>query len=269
MIIMEKTQKIRKKMTLRDMFATTRWRIAQQSNPLSACDPGSDTRGTSNPDIAFCSIAIGVDYLKMSLQMIESLRRNGEFQGTMYVFTDNPAFFRGCENLIPITIPTPRSLMATYQYKTFINHVIPNESIVFIDADIVIGRPISKWLDEARKKTLDHSLVLFWDHGSKGHFYHSGLFMVNRMTGNSMLRRWRRRIWFFGHGRDQKALIKTVRKENDVYVMPAEDMLFLSATSADIQQVALFNHITRRARKVLPPEKINAFAEKLSLKRFY
>ncbi len=51
---------------------------------------------------------------------------------------------------------------------------------MYIDADILIGNHFNDWLHKAIKESAIHSIVLFWDHGSTGHFYHGGLFLVNR-----------------------------------------------------------------------------------------
>jgi len=218
-----------------------------------------------HPSVAFCTIAIGRNYHRLSLAMLKSLRRNGGFSGPLYIFTDFPDLYKCLDNVYPIKVPTPKSIMAAHQYKALILKIIPIEHIVYIDGDIIIGRPLEDWLHKALKASANHPIVLFWDHGSTGHFYHGGLFLVNRRISRQLLNRWRQLIWFGRYSRDQKALIKAIKRERDVYIMPKEDMVFVSRSQARLEMIGTFNHITDRARKTIPAEKIKNLARQLGV----
>lgn len=220
---------------------------------------------TAHPEVAFCTIAIGKDFQNMSLAMLKSLRRNGGFSGPLYIFTDLPGFYEGHINIFPIKVATPKSVMAAHQYKTFILENIPHKYITYIDADIIIGRPLDNWLRKAMKESDSHPIVLFWDHGSTGHFYHGGLFLANRKVAGPLLARWRRLIWFRRFSRDQKALIKAIKRRKDVYIMPKDDMVFVDQSQASTKKIGTFNHITSRARKMLSVERINNLARQLGV----
>ncbi len=158
--------------------------------------------------------------------------------------------------------------MAAHQYKTLILENIQDEHIAYIDADIIIGKPLDTWLQKAIKESTNFPIVLFWDHGSTGHFYHGGLFLVCRRVAGPLLTRWRRLIWFGRYSRDQKALIRAINREKDVYIMPREEMVFVSRSQASTDMIGTFNHITERARKTIPKEKLKGLAKQLGVEDY-
>lgn len=220
------------------------------------------------PSVAFCTIAMGESYHYMSLTMLQTLRKNGGYTDAIYIFTDFPGFYKGLDNIYPIKVPTPKNTMAAKQYKTLILQNIPNEHIMYINADILIGNHFNDWLHKAIKESAIHSIVLFWDHGSTGHFYHGGLFLVNRRISKQLLNRWRQLIWFGRYSRDQKALIKAIKRKRDVCIMPKKDMVFVSRSQARLEMIGTFNHITDRARKTIPAEKIKNLARQLGVRDY-
>jgi len=256
---------INKKITLYDIFTISKWRIGRIFKPTTL---PSEMTDKVYPSVAFCTIAMGESYHYMSLTMLQSLRKNGGFSGPVYVFTDLPDFYKDLDNIHPIKVPIPRSVMAAHQYKTLILENIRDEHIAYIDADIIIGKPLDNWLQKAIKESANHPIVLFWDHGSTGHFYHGGLFLVSRRVARSLLTRWRHLIWFGRYSRDQKALIKAIKRKNDVYIMPKDDMVFVGQSQASTDMIGTFNHITGRARKTIPAEKIKDLARQLGLEEY-
>lgn len=256
---------ISKKITLYDLFSISKWRIVRI---IQRTEQPSWVSDKIHPDIAFCTIAIGKDYHHMSLTMLKTLRRNGGFKGPVYIFTESPGIYKGLDNIYPIRVPTPKSIMAIHQYKTLILENIPYEYITYIDADILIGGPLTKWLNEAMKESAAHPIVLFWDYGSTGHFYHGGLFLVSRRVAKPLLTRWRRLIWIGRYSRDQKALKKAIKGENDVCIMPKDEMIFVGQSQASTEMIGTFNHVTSRARKTLPPENIKNLARILGIEEY-
>jgi len=247
------------------MFRTLLWQISRwasepvpHANDMQVNDP-------AHPDVAVCAIATGASYLDMSMTMIRSVRNRGGFNGPVYVFTDRPENFGSMEKVFPISVPEPAGSMGAKQYKTFMNACIPYDYILYIDVDIVVGKPLGPWIKKAKEAALSHSLVLFWDTASVGHFYHSGVILVKRDVSPDFMRRWRRKIWFGRVNRDQKALIRSVRRDKDVYVMPPEDMIFLGKTGASLDTIGIFNHMPGRARQIVSPDKITAFLRHLGL----
>jgi hypothetical protein len=224
--------------------------------PLSGLDP-------VNPDLAVCVIAVGPQYLEMAGSMIRSLRVNGGFTGPVYIFSDNCCHLARSENVHMIRIPSGLSGMGIKQYKTWLPECVPFRYLLYIDADILIGKSMDLWIKTAKEAAERAPLVLFWDHASTGEYYHGGVIFLNRRVGRNALLKWRRQIWFKGYSRDQKALGRSIRTERDVHLMPGGSINFLSQTGGELNCVAVFNHITEMARRSLEPEKRYIFQQRL------
>jgi hypothetical protein len=257
---------LRNKFNLVDAIRIISWRLQWFVSEKKFTESSMAQKDPHHPEVAVCAIAVGYEYLGMSMLMIKSLRRNGLYTGPIYIFTDNPGYFSECDNVLAIQIPSNISTMAVKQYKTWLTECVSFQYLLYIDTDIVIGKSIKYWIESARNAADQRPLVLFWDHASTGKYYHSGVIFLNRTIGRKVLFRWRRQIWCKGYSRDQRALNKTIRSEKDVHVMPMEDMNFLSQTIANPDDVAVFNHITDRARRILDSEKRDDFLKNLGLK---
>ena len=247
-----------------DAIRISLWRIRNVGNGGIIPNIDSIREDPENPDVAVCCIAVGRDYIRMAHMMIKSLRVNGRFNGPVFIFTDEPALFSDVENSMAFLIPAKLSIMGIKQYKTWITE-LPFQYLLYLDADIVIGENVRSWIDEAKEAACKHPIVLFFDHAAGEKYFHGGVFLVHRQTGNKILQKWRRQIWYKGYSRDQKALKRSIKSEKDVYLMPGEGLNFVGQTDGCLKSVTVFNHITNRARKLLVPGKINRFLEKLNL----
>ncbi|MCA9899863.1 MAG: glycosyltransferase [Ardenticatenaceae bacterium] len=198
------------------------------------------------PQLAVATVAVGEPYARWALAMIESVRGNGRFQGPIYVVTDCPAMFAGLPNVPIITVPAGDALHAK-QHKTRLVERIPFEQVLFLDADVVVGRPLLAWHTEVADFLPNFKLLMFPDEGFFGETYHTGVILMHQQS-EPLLQRWRSAIQSGQYARDQAAFLAVAQPE-EIYLMPEPFLLFPTIETFKRGQHTTFNHITFTGRQ--------------------
>ena len=200
------------------------------------------------PGLAVASIAVGKKYLSWSLAMIETLRTNGRFYGPVYVFTDQPEFYADVNNVIAVEVPSSTDFMTIQNYKSMLANPIPYDHILYLDVDVMIGRPIKLLLEEIKDFIDKYSIFIFEDRGFSGDKYHAGVFLANRSLASDFMFRWRRSIQCL-ESKDDQAALQYVLKPDEFYVMPEKHLMFFTPKLLENKEVCTFIHITFRGRQ--------------------
>ncbi|MCP4421717.1 MAG: glycosyltransferase family 4 protein [Chloroflexi bacterium] len=195
------------------------------------------------PDLAVATIAVGALYVRWALALIETVRRNGRFQGPIYLLTDQPNQFQGLPNVISVTVPSTRRAMTAKQYKTWLPFFSTSPYTLFLDADVMVGRPLQQWVETVKNEQVNYPLCMFWDGGFFHEPYHTGVILYNKALAKSVLERWRRAMQSGRYNRDQSAFL-TIVSPDDVFIMPAEHFIFPVIETFKRGQTTTFNHIT-------------------------
>jgi hypothetical protein len=237
---------MKKKSTLRDYIYLFGHRIGSLSlNGNKASFPL--VKDPFHGDVAVATIAVGEKYCHWALIMIESLRSTGGFQGPLYVFTDEPAVFNTLENVFTVQLPPLVAAMSIKSYKTRLPYFIPLPYILYVDADVTIGRNISNWLREAKENAHKFPVVLFWDYHTLCPAFHAGIVMLNAERSLPVLKRWRFKMLVGRNSRDQVGLFKSIRVR-DVYAMGPDALVFPSKEEYVYNPRGIFHHFTNHGR---------------------
>jgi glycosyltransferase involved in cell wall biosynthesis len=199
------------------------------------------------PQLAVATVAVGEPYARWALAMIESVRGNGRFQGPIYVVTDCAHLFSQLENVPILAVPETAEALEAKQYKTWLPEWIPFEQTLFLDADVVVGRPLFEWYTAVSPELQTHTLLMFPDEGFFGERYHTGVILMRKQVA-PLLARWRSAIQGGSHTRDQAAFMAVADPEA-VYLMPAHFLLFPTIETFKRSHHTTFNHITFTGRQ--------------------
>ncbi len=213
--------------------------------PLARQRPLPDRQLTK---LAAATIAIGEPYALWAAALIESLRKNGRFQGPIFVITDCEQLFTNQDNVHILTVPSIANPMAVKQYKTLLPEWIPFEQILFLDADVLVGRPLQEWYTAVRRTQTNPVVRMFPDEGFFNERYHTGIMLIERDAAESLLKRWRQAMRNGRFQRDQSAFMAVVRP-GEAELMPDEFLLFPTIESFKRGQVRTFTHITFTGRQ--------------------
>ncbi len=242
--------------TIIDHLNNMIWRQQRRWIPHSLLSNKERSNDPSYPNLAVAAIAIGKKYLSWSLAMIETLRKNGEFNGPVYIFTDQPQFYVTCDNVITVKVPFTHNRMLVKQYKTMLFDWIPYERILYLDVDVMVGGLLSPWLDEVEIGIKNHAILMF-DHASTGRRsfskYHTGIMLLNRPLALLLLNRWRKALQSGQYRSDQLAFSEIVNPD-EVYLMPSRHLLFPTAETVKSGRTSTFIHITLYRQRIIKPD---------------
>lgn len=213
------------------------------------------------PNLAVATVAVGKMYARWALAMIESMRRNGRFRGPIYVVTDCDDLFAAEENVQVLPVPQTHNPLVAKQYKTRLPEWVPFEQTLFLDADVVVGRPLLDWITAVAPETANDALLMFPDEGFLGEQFHTGIILMQRILAASPLKRWRAALQSGDYGRDQAAFMAVVQPE-EVRLMANEYLLFPTIETFKRGYTTTFNHITFTGRqRNFSPEIIHRYLQ--------
>ena len=178
------------------------------------------------PGLAVYAIALLPKYHDWCLSMIDSLRKRGNYHGLVYVVTENPARFEGLDNVQTITVPYTRYRLVAKSCKQLMLDWTKERHLLYIDADIIIGKPLFEWYQRARPKLDEKPLVLYTGNMPLPGAYHAGLMLMDRERVRPFFDRWLRLIRTGRYQLDQWSM-HSIITEDDVARFDDEDMIYL------------------------------------------
>src|SRR5699024_4957234 len=98
--------------------------------------------------------------------------------------------------------------------------------LLYIDADIIIGKPLFEWYRRARPKLDDKPLVLYTGSMPVAGAYHAGLMLMDRERVRPFFDRWLRLIRTGRYQLDQWSL-HSIITEDDVTRFEDEELIYL------------------------------------------
>ena len=122
---------------------------------------GTTREDPAFPGLAIYAIAILPKYHDWCLSMIDSLRKRGNYHGPVYVVTEDPTPFEGLDNVHVVAVPYTRYRLVIKTCKQLMLDWASEPRLLYIDADIIIGRPLAEWYRWARPKLDARPLVLY------------------------------------------------------------------------------------------------------------
>jgi len=213
------------------------------------------------PKLAVATVAVGEPYARWALAMIESVRENGRFQGPVYVVTDCDALFAAQENVHILSVPQTDDPLVAKQYKTRLPEWVPFEQTLFLDADVLVGRPLLDWFTAIVPADSSHALLMFPDEGFFGEKYHTGVILMQQALAASLMGRWRTAIQSGYYGRDQAAFMAVAQPE-EICLMADRHLLFPTIETFKRGHITTFNHITFTGRqRNFSPEVIHRYLQ--------
>jgi hypothetical protein len=202
-------------------------------------------------------IALGRSHVRWSLALIESLRKNGEFEGLIVVATDRPKDYENAPGTQIHIVASGRSRTRAKLLKTRVLEWATGQYVAYIDADVVIGGCLSDLWSDLKRMLEEKALLVFADSGHGREPWHTGIIMAHRERARGIFDRWhqelkRRRASSLEErlqgGRDQAALAAILRDEQ---VGQLDPKLLLFPGREEIRELrfATFNHITYTYRR--------------------
>lgn len=196
-----------------------------------------------------------------------SLRETGKWDGPIFVFTDRqdgwPSMAEGYKATI-IAVPAQTDKLAIHSYKCQMFNYLPDtiKSVLYMDADIVVARPLQGFAGYLHKDIAAHpahNMGLFQDAG--GHFWricndcdywHGGVMYVSRGSSEPCLEEWCSAIFSGRFPLDQPAL-DYISKEKEqctgMFEMDNQYLMFMKDyTAAVLLPTKTFSHVTAAGR---------------------
>lgn len=201
------------------------------------------------------AIAFGQRYVAWSKLLIRTLRRYGGFDGAVHLVTDRPDAYRGLPGVHPIQARADDATAAKL-YKTQILDWVPGDRVVYLDVDVLVGRPLLPWWQAIDGFWERRQLAAFPEPRLEGEPYHSGVLAIDRVASAPLLARWESALQT-RHRRDQPALAEAVGTRDEVMLMPKEHLRFLHRRLCKNPARATFVHVTFTGSQAwLPPWRV-------------
>lgn len=226
------------------------------------------------PGLAVVTIAVLPKYHDWCLSMIDSLRRRGDYHGPIYVVTENPAVFDGLDNVRVITVPYTRYRLVIKSCKQLLLDWVDEQTMLYIDADIVIGKPLHEWYARAADKLVHKPLVLYPDEKPLPGAYHGGIMLVDRERARPFFQRWLKLIRTGRYLMDQQSLY-SIRDTSYIDTFDDDELSFMhkilgsasDAAEADQDEPAepprTFVHVTNGMIRKYSAEEIKAYLRRV------
>ncbi len=178
------------------------------------------------PSLAVTAIAILPKYHDWCLSMIDSLRKRGNFQGPVYVVTEDPKPFEGLDNVLVIVVPYTRYRLVAKSCKQLLLDWVSQPNMFYIDADVIIARPLVEWYGRARKKLAEKPLVLYTGNMPAPGAYHAGLMLMDRERVRPFFDRWLKLIRTGRYMFDQESLL-SIGNEDHIALFGDDELVYL------------------------------------------
>lgn len=222
------------------------------------------------PDLAIATIAIQPKYHDWCLSMIDSLRKRGNYQGPVYVVTENPQAFEKLDNVQVVVVPFTRYRLVAKSCKQQLLDWVSEKNMLFIDADVIIGKPLAEWYKRSLSKLADKSLVLYTGNMPVPGAYHGGLMLMDRERVRPFFDRWTKLIRTGRYLLDQQSL-ESIRDESYIAKFNDDELVYLHRViglkhpdfdpenPAHITAPATFVHVTDGMIQQYSAEEIKAY----------
>ena len=215
------------------------------------------------PELAVVAIAISPKYHDWCLSMLDSLRAGGRYTGPVYVATEDPTPFAGLDNVATIVVPGTRHQLIIKTLKTLLPQWLTERFLLYIDADIIVAKPLKAWLEQALKRLESHPFLAYPDDKPIPGSYHGGFFLIDRKRALPFINQWRRKLRGGFYLRDQSAL-KSVEDTNAIGYFLDQELIYLH-TCIDLKSgerhvsPTCFVHVTNGMIRQYPPEKLQQY----------
>ena len=187
---------------------------------------GTTREDPAFPGLAIYAIAILPKYHDWCLSMIDSLRKRGNYHGPVYVVTEDPTPFEGLDNVHVVVVPYTRYRLVIKTCKQLMLDWASEPRLLYIDADIIIGRPLAEWYRRARPKLDVRPLVLYTGNMPVAGAYHAGLMLMDRERVRPFFDRWLRLIRTGRYQLDQWSM-HSIITDDDVARFDDEELVYL------------------------------------------
>lgn len=178
------------------------------------------------PDLGVYAIAILPKYHDWCLSMIASLRTRGNYHGPVYVVTEDPMPFEGLDNVFAIVVPHTRYRLVAKSCKQLMLDWASEPYLLYIDADIIIGKPLFEWYRLTRRALDDKPLALYTGNMPIAGAYHAGLMLMDRERVRPFFDRWLRLIRTGRYQLDQWSMHSLIT-EDDVAQIDDGELIYL------------------------------------------
>lgn len=202
---------------------------------------------------AIALIALQPRYRRWALTLIASLRAAGEYHGPIYVVTETPDDFAGLDHVEPIRVAATRHQMVAKTCKTFLADWVPQRYVLYVDADIVVGRPITQWCRAAINDAETRAALFYPDPSERKLPFHGGLILMNSQLVTPLLVEWRRRLAGGCYRQDQEALLSFAR-DHAIGDLPPDGLAFPDNDMVAAERGACFVHLTSYRYRLLGHE---------------
>ena len=226
--------------------ASWRWRLRRAGLVI----PAARARDPAFPDVAVATIAVSPLYHDWCLSMIDSLRQPGGFAGPVYVATEDPTPFDAIPGVYPVVVPPTPSSLVIKTLKPLLHQWLREPRLLFLDADVLVARPLAPWLVESLPALESTPVLTFPDVKPVPGSYHTGVLLSSRERALPLMRRWRRTLRSGRFHIDQGAL-KSIEDASQLGYFPGHSFAYLNqCIDAPLQPgegaPACFVHVTKR-----------------------
>ena len=207
---------------------------------------------TQASNVVVAAIAVGEKFQIWALALVESLRKNGLFQGTICILTDRPGAFHHCNNVSTVLVGPTTDPMQIKAWKARLLSVIASEIVLYLDVDILVGAPLYTLLECAQSVKGNKTLACF-DHTSTGGTsrkpYHMGAFIVWKGRSEGVLSRWGAAIESGRFKYDQDAA-QAVMVRDELLILPGRFLRFPSEDDLERGRLWPLVHFTFGGRQI-------------------
>lgn len=201
-------------------------------------------------DFAITLIALRPRYRRWALTLIASLRAAGEYTGPIYVVTEQPEDFAQLNNVEPIRVAATRHQLVAKTCKTFLADWVPQRYVLYIDADILVGRPITQWCRAGKALSETRAALFYPDPSERQLPFHGGLILINSQLAKPLLHEWRQCLASGRYRQDQEALLSFGRT-HAVGDLPPGGLVFPDSQMIENKSSACFVHLTSYRYRLL------------------
>ena len=225
------------------------WQWGRQLQREGVFPAEGGTEDPNFPGLAITAIAILPKYHDWCLSMIDSLRGVGNFHGPVYVVTEDPRPFEGLENVLTVKVPYTRYRLVAKSCKQLLLDWVFEPKMLYIDADVVIARPLKPWYDRARVKLDQKPLVLYTCSMPTEGAYHGGLMLADRERVRPFFDQWLKLIRTGRYMFDQESLL-SIGSDEDIALFDDDELVFLHQILGEDSEVSTqeapgtFVHVT-------------------------
>eukprot|EP00977_Amphora_coffeiformis_P015463 scaffold4511_cov171-Amphora_coffeaeformis.AAC.29 len=258
-------------------------RVQAASSPTTIDDNSFDLESFQEDTTVIAMISFGNATRQNHVQRcLRSIRARGQWKGRVVVLTDAPQNYQDLvlqDPLLQILTPReqdwqempvlPSEKLKYKRFKTFLIDYMAEDPrlhnvghILYLDVDVIVGKPISPWIKETWKRTWSKSsyepremsfMYMFGDMNG-GKTAHSGVILLHSKLSNGCLHTWRKKLDKVGmtkKSRDQY-MLRMMRREGPektgcaitTWTKTDKDLLFPMPNDFEQRTVAQFVHIT-------------------------